>query len=221
MSRKKAITLALATVLIIAAGLSLLYLRPQPETEDTRAAPAGVPAPARSEALGEPAPDSRENEGLVDLGPVLAFSGECDIDEPLASIFTAMVKLDPQTWEASAGDPVPVPGFERPIAPTFERTVAPLPNGSERHVIAGLPLTGTWHGLRVVGLKLDFFEESDVSSRQILFEQPAEPVRDALRAAGFDLPPVGDFREMEGEGMLPSIGVDREGSGAALICTTG
>lgn len=219
MASGKTIVLAALAVVIVAAALLLLNLDRRPSTETSTDAATIKPGPA---IPAGPAPPSRESAGPVDLGSILAFSSQCEIGEPLAAIFTAMVKIDQETWEASAGDPVSVPGFDRPIATTFKRTISPSgQRDGERHVVAGLPLSGIWHGLRVNGLRLDFYEESDVSSREIHFEEPPERVREALGAAGFDLSPVGAYREMEGEGMVPSIGVDRDGSGAALICTTG
>ena len=219
MASGKTIVLAALAVVIVAAALLFLNLDRRPSTETSTDATTIKPEPANRAAQ---LPPSRESAGPVDLGPILAFSSQCEIGEPLASIFAAMVKVDPETWEVSAGDPVSVPGFDRPIATIFKRTVSPPgQRDGERHVVAGLPLRGTWHGLRVMGLVLDFYEESDVSSREIHFEESPERVRETLGAAGFDLPPVGEYREMEGEGMAPSIGVDRDGSGAALICTTG
>ncbi|WP_129793026.1 hypothetical protein [Sphingosinicella sp. CPCC 101087] len=218
----RSIGLIAATVLTIGAVLLFLELRRPSGTDAMRQTEPLRTEPAASEQPADPVPLLTDRLEPRDLGPVLAFSPKCEIGEPLATIFSSMVKFDPKTWEASAGDPVALPGFDHPITPTFERAVTPLgQGGSQRHVVAGLPLSGSWHGLRVSGLVFDFYEVSDVAARKIRFEEEAERVRGALMAAGFDLPPVGDFREMEGEGMLPSIGVERDGSGAALTCTTG
>jgi hypothetical protein len=222
MRKGKSIGLVAAVILAVVAVLLVLELRPPSGADAMAKAEAPRAESVAAEEPADAAPLLAEEAGPVDLKSVLAFSPGCEIGEPLATIFSSMVKFDPKTWEASVGDPVALPGFDHPITPTFERAVTPLgQGGSQRHVVAGLPLSGSWHGLRVSGLVFDFYEVSDVAARKIRFEEEAERVRGALMAAGFDLPPVGDFREMEGEGMLPSIGVERDGSGAALTCTAG
>ena len=158
----------------------------------------------------------------ADLDAVLALTPDCRIGEPLASIFRQMTVIDPETFESRQGRPIRIPGRDEPVAPTFGRTVTPLDHGAEIEVVASLPLTGRWHGLRVAGLRLSYIEESDVSAREILFREPAERVRRRLNRNGFGLPPIGEVSAVDpGEGIETLIGVDRTPSGSALQCATG
>ena len=177
MAKGKTIVLAVLAVVVVAAALLLLNRRPSMETSTD--ATTNRPEPAMP---ATPVPPSRPRAGPVDLGPVLAFSSQCEVGEPLASIFMAMVKVDPETWEASAGDPVSVPGFDRPIATTFKRTVSPPgQRDGERHVVAGLPLRGTL--ARAAGHRVS----CSISTRramsravEIHFAEPPERVRETL-----------------------------------------
>ena len=213
MGRRRSIWLILLVVVAAATGFFLLRPEPLPRSAELADAPIRTPtvpigaSPVPSEPL--------------DLAPIIALSPDCDLGEPLSTIFGRMVVFDPVTSQASPGAPIAVPGAPAPLAPTFERNVEPLDHGASRHVVARIALEGRWHGLRVTGLQLDFYEQSDVAGRQIRFADPAEQVRETLVAAGFSLPPVGAFEEVAGEGMMPSIGVESLEGGAALTCTTG
>ena len=190
---------------------------------------------ATDEAAGETAPPSESRvaakqvveplPGEVpgpDLDAVLTLTPDCQLGEPLASIFRQMTTIDPRTYESSAGRPIRVPGFADPIPPTFHRTVTGTDHGEEREVVADLPLAGLWNGLRVARLRSDYFEESDVSSQEVHFREAPERVREVLNRSGFQLPAVGHGRVLNPEAVVEtSIGVDPISGGAVLACRTG
>ena len=98
----------------------------------------------------------------------------------MASIIDQMVRSDRETFESRRGGPIRVPGFDRPLIPTFERTREIDGNADIRAVIADLDLPGRWHGLAVTGLRRSFYEESDVAAFQVRFAEPPDRVRDTL-----------------------------------------
>jgi len=202
----KRIVILLVVLAALAAGIFLL-LRPAPSP-----APA-VPAP--KQAAKAPAPP--------DIGAALALDrlADCSRSDALASILEQMVRFDPTTFESRRGGPIRVPGHERPLIPTFERTREVDGNADIRSVVADLDLSGHWHGLALTGLRRSFYEESDVGAFQLRFAEPAERVREVLTGHGFRLPPVGQVREIDEEGITTSLGIERDGDGAALTCTTG
>lgn len=158
----------------------------------------------------------------ADLEAVLALTPDCRFGEPLASIFQQMTVIDPESFESRQGRPIRIPGRDEPLAPSFRRTVTPLKHGAEIEVVASLPLTGRWRGLRVAGLRLRYVEESDVSAREILFREPAKRVRRRLNRTGFALAATGEVRPVDsGEGIEMLIGVDRSEAGSTLQCATG
>jgi hypothetical protein len=192
---------ASAALLVLLAGILFLALRERPSS--------APPAPPRP----------------VDLGSALELGrlADCSQSPALASVLEQMVRTDPRTFETRRGGPISVPGYDRPITPTFERRREISRNTDIREVTADLDLTGRWHGLAITGLRRSFTEESDVSSIEIRFAEPPERVRDTLVRHGFSLPPVGEFREFDEGGSLGTmmIGVDRIDGGAALTCATG
>ena len=128
-----------------------------------------------------------------------------------------------ETFESRRGGPIAVTGFDRPLVPTFERRREVGGGADIREVIAELDLPGTWHGLRVTGLRRSFYEESDASAFEILFAEAPGRVRDVLTSQGFRLAAVGESREVDPEetGISEIIGVGRTEAGASLTCATG
>lgn len=206
-------------VIILLAVAAFLLWRARPSTE-----PA-LPASNQSAAApGPEAPKPAATAEPVDLGAVLGFDrlAGCEPSPALAAILERMVRIDPRTYESRRGGPIGVPGYDRPITPTFERTRHIEGGADMREVEADLNLVGRWHGLAVTGIRRYFHEESDVSAFAILFAEPPERVRETLVRNGFRLLPVGEFRETEeDEAISTSVGVERIDRGAALTCTTG
>lgn len=159
----------------------------------------------------------------VDLGAALDLGrlADCSRSPALASVLDQMVRIHPETFESQRGGPLSVPGYERPLVPTFERTREIEGNADIRAVVADLDLPGRWHGLAVTGLRRSFYEESDVGAFQVRFAEPSERVRETLGRQGFRLPPVGEVRELDEEGISTVIGIETIEGGAALTCATG
>jgi hypothetical protein len=182
----------------------------QTPPSETRAAAKQVAEPLQGEVPGP------------DLGAALTLGPDCQLGEPLASIFRQMTTIDPRTYESSAGRPIRVSGFADPIPPTFHRTVIGTDHGEEREVVADLPLSGLWHGLRVARLRSNYFEESDVASQEVHFLESPERVREVFNRIGFRLPDIGHARALNPEDLVQtSIGVDPIAGGASLACKTG
>lgn len=207
----RVILTAAVALLVLLAGILFLTLRQQPPP------PPAPPPPVAKAPPPPPAPPEP-----VDLGAVLGLDSlaDCGRSPALASIVDQMVRVDQQTFESSRGGPIEVAGYDRPIIPTFERIREVEGNTDIRAVTADLDLPGRWHGLAVTGLRRSFHEESDSSSLEIRFAEPPERVRETLVRNGFGLPPVGEMRELEAEGLSTVIGVERIEGGAALTCAT-
>jgi len=205
-------------LLLLLAALLVLALRPAAEDSGERAA-----APANS-ANAAPPPQPAAPQP-VDLGAALGLDSlrNCARGNVLDSILERMVRTDPETFESRRGGPIEVPGFDRPLVPTFERRRETGGGADIREVIAKLDVAGVWHGLRVTGLRRSFYEESDASAIEVLFAEPPERVRETLSRQGFRLPAVGESREVNPEemGMSVIIGVGRTEGGASLTCATG
>ena len=208
---RRTIVVAVLALLLVLAGVLILTLRQQQPPPSPPAAKQASPAP--------PAPP-----GPVDLGSVLGLQSlaDCSRGPALASVLEQMVHIDPQTFESRRGGPIGVPGYERPLIPTFERTREIGGGADIRAVTADLDLPGRWHGLAVTGLRRSFYEESDASAFDVRFAESPERVRETLVRHGFRLPPVSEFRDVDAEpGISTEIGVGRIDGGAALTCATG
>lgn len=207
-------------VLLVIALAAFLLLRSRPSPAPALRVPNEKAAAPMQDAEAS-APQSAEP---VDLGSVLGLGrlADCSQSPALASVFEQMVRIDPQTFESRRGGPIGVPGYDRPLVPTFERTREIDGNADIRAVTADLHLPGRWHGLEVTALRRSFYEESDVSAFDVRFAESPERVRETLVRHGFRLPPVGEFREVDAEpGISTEIGVGRIDGGAALTCATG
>jgi len=207
---RRTIQIVALTLLLLLGGVLLVLLRQHLAAREEAASipPAGPPS------LPEP----------VDLGAVLGLRSmtDCTRGPALASVLEQMVRVDQTTFESRRGGPIAVPGYDRPLVPTFERTRETGANRDIREVTADLDLPGRWHGLAIAGLRRSFYEESDVSSVSIRFSEPPDRVRETLVRHGFRLPPVGEFRDVDAEpGISTEIGVGRIDGGAALTCATG
>ena len=112
-----------------------------------------------------------------------------------------MVRIDPKTFESRRGGPIAVPGYDRPLVPTFERTARDRrqsrhPRG-DRRSRPSRPLARARRQPASGG----------ASTRKAIRLLRQHPLRRAARAAcarrwfdnGFRLPPVGELREVGGE----------------------
>ena len=159
----------------------------------------------------------------VDLGDVLRFRvpAECEMGETLESIVGSMTRINPETYEGEPPPPISVSGFAEPIATRFERTQIVERLAGTGTVRVELPLPGVWHDLRVLRLRVVYTEETDHFELEIDFAGPADRVRSSLNAAGFQLPPVGEWRIVDEEAEVSlSIAVVRAEDGSTLSCSS-
>jgi len=214
--KRGAILAMAAALLVLLAGVLFLSLREQPSGVGA-AQPSPSPPPAAQAPTAPPAPPRP-----VEIGLILGLDGlsDCSRSSALEWVLEQMVRTDPETFESSRGGPIQVPGYDRPIVPTFERIREVEANSDIRAVTADLDLPGRWHGLAVTGLRRSFHEESDAASLEVRFAEPPERVREMLVRHGFRLAPVGELRDLEVEGLSMVIGVERIEGGAALLCAT-
>ena len=214
--RRRTILVAGLALLILLAGVLILALRQRPSGGD-EAQPSSPRPPAARASSAPPAPPRP-----VEIGLILGLDGlsDCSRSSALEWVLERMVRTDPETFESSRGGPIQVSGYDRPIIPTFERTREIEGNTDIRAVTADLDLPGRWHGLAVTSLRRSFHEESDSASIEVRFAEAPERVRDTLVRHGFRLPPVGELRDIEAEGLSMVIGVERIEGGAALLCAT-
>ena len=207
---RRTIQIAALALLLLICGVLIVVLRQQRAAREEAASIPPTGPPSRPEA--------------VDLGAVLGLQSmtDCSRGPVLASVFERMVRVDQTSFESRRGGPIEVPGYERPLVPTFDRTRETGNNRDIREVTADLDLPGRWHGLAIAGLRRSFYEESDASSISIRFAEPPERVRETLARNGFTLPPVGEMRDVgDDSGISVVIGVERLDDGAALTCATG
>ena len=214
---KRAILAIAAALILLLGGLLFLALpqRPSGGGKEQISPPPPI-------AQTPPAPPTRPQP--VDLGSALGLGSlaDCARSPALATIIDQMVRIDPETFESRRGGPINVPGYDRPLIPSFERTREIDGNADIRAVTADLDLPGRWHGLAVTGLRRSFYEESDASAFDVRFAESPERVRETLVRQGFRLPRVGEFRDVDAEpGISTVIGVGRIDGGAALTCATG
>ena len=163
--------LAVVLVLALVGGICLWW------AASTRLVPPRVPA--TSAALNVPAGP--------DLSSILEF------DEP-ANCVPSHSLYEIWQWQRKGGRPKPalIAALDNTIEPSV--TIQERPNGSEYYV-SFLPLTGVWHGLKVVGLRSEGVVDSDYIADQILFQETPEHVRSLLNRHGFALPPLGQWRD--------------------------
>lgn len=153
----------------------------------------------------------------LDLSPILIFEdpANCTAGPALASIFEELLKL-PRDGAQPTPRPLTIPGVKGTFLPSVLRHSR---QGSTQPVETAISLAGHWHGLQVTGLSVSAVPESDVISQQIRFASPAAEVRATLNRQGFNLPPVGEWRETHAGSETPgAIGIEAVGSGTILNC---
>lgn len=113
------------------------------------------------------------------------------------------------------------PVVTRPVVPSRSRHLfgEPTLTIEGREYVATLPVRGEWQGLPLRAVQITGWIESE-QGFALVFDSTPEQVRRAANSAGFDLPDSGS-RYVDGEVMGVSIGVEREGGGAALYCVPG
>ncbi|MCL4671848.1 MAG: hypothetical protein KJZ64_02705 [Sphingomonadaceae bacterium] len=193
-------------VLIVGAGLILLFFN-----DMTRTSQSDI---AESESIRP------SNLYRVELDKMLSFTDpkSCQMSPETEALFENLILFDPPDYVGRRGPPVKIHGFGT-STPAFTRTVDQGPGRNIRDNEATLAMRGTWHGLKVGSIRVRRMEESSFWEYQIRFSDPPAPVRSTLNDAGFNLPPVGEFRKYTGPGEVSvGIGIEEIVGGSALYC---
>jgi hypothetical protein len=121
---------------------------------------------------------------LPNLDRVLEFDepGDCVFGSNLRRIIRGLTTTGGD--QILPGTPFRVQGYDAWLVPTYHRSEDGL-------VTATLPLTGTWHGLKVSRI---YTEVQFHRYFEIRFLEPPERIRQVLNEAGFVLPAVGERR---------------------------
>lgn len=211
-------TLVVAAIILLAIFLGFRTLVKAPRNPATS---NEILEPARTRQAiqfkAKPSPKSVENP-LADLKSVISFDSpaDCELGKPLKRITEGMWRYDETAGKIVGGSARVVPGIGL-VRPRFTRTVR-SEGGAEFE--ASLPVRGLWHGLEVSRIVDEGVEESDVGSFQIRFLETPERVREVLNKQGFELSPVGQYRELDpGAGLSGSIWVKKVPGGAMLGCS--
>lgn len=90
-------------------------------------------------------------------------------------------------------------------------------SGATLHVLM-LSNDAPWNGLRLAGVRLSQGVESGPFNLSLVFADSAERVREVWNARGWNLPPVGETRVLQDDGIVPAVGVNSDGQHAAVTC---
>ncbi len=158
---------------------------------------------------------------IANLDEVLQFTNPsaCEMTSATDNLFKNLIIFDPPEYIGRRGPAVRVKGFEKPLLPSFSRTVGTNEGGYPRDNEATLAIAGNWHGLKVSKIRIRAMESSSFWERQIRFLEPASRVREKLNELGFQLPAIGQFREISEQNVVSvGIGIEEVPGGSALYC---
>lgn len=75
-----------------------------------------------------------------------------------------------------------------------------------------------WHGLRLVEVRFYHGIESGPSNHSLVFADTPGRVAEVWNARGWNLPPAGQTRVIEDEGVRVAVGIESQGDLAAVTC---
>jgi hypothetical protein len=135
----------------------------------------------------------RRANNLGSLDKVFTFDDPyaCRMSQPMRAIFDGLVRVDKSTYDVSQGAGIQLPGSAVAVVPTFSRNRESGQGYDAAEVLATLPVSATWMGLRVSEIQYAFFEQSSNYEYRILFEHSASQALETLNAHGFRLQGVG------------------------------
>lgn len=144
---------------------------------------------------------------------------QCEMSERMLSVFKGLVRMDQTTWQASQGAPIRLPGADRSITPTFSRNRESGAGYDAREVLATLPVSATWMGLRVNEIQYSFFEQSSNYQYRVIFSETPTNVLKVLNKYGFRLKGIDIPNQFHPEATA-SYGVvlNSMGDESALVC---
>jgi|GEM_PF-3410552 len=170
------------------------------------------------ETANPPASQAGELASLDDVFSMIN-PYKCEMSDKMLSIFRGLVRIDNDTYRASQGAAVMLPGAERQITPTFSRNRESSDGFDAREVLATLPVSATWLGLKVREIQYSFFEQSSNYEYSVVFdEEPAMAIL-ALNKHGFRLKGIDVINEFSPDrGASYGVFVTKEDRGSKLIC---
>ena len=189
-----------------------------PQSIPPDAASARGPVVEVSSLPTSPIPSQQK---IPNLDEVLQFRNPstCDMTSATEKLFRKLMIFEPPEYVGRRGPPVTIAGFEKPLVPSFSRDVDTSEGRNVRDNEATLAVAGEWHGLNVSKIRVRALEQSSFWEHQIRFFEPASRVREKLHELGFQLPAVGEFREITGD-LRIGIGLEEIPGGSALYCGT-
>lgn len=127
------------------------------------------------------------------LDKVLTFDNayECKMSKKSLAIFEGLVSVDKNTWEVTQGAGIQLPGSAVAVVPTFSRNRVSGEGYDAAEVLATLPVSASWMGLRVNEIQYAFYEQSSNYEYRIVFDNSASHVLEKLNTHGFRLRGVG------------------------------
>jgi hypothetical protein len=131
------------------------------------------------------------------------FTRDCRPNDALARLFTMFGGAAPADADAAEW--------------TFD---GPLYNavGGDVSQVLRLDDAAPWHGLRLVEARFDHGIERGPVNYTLAFEDSPERVRAVWNERGWQLPPVGETRDVEGLEGYAVIGVEAAGALATVTC---
>jgi hypothetical protein len=158
-------------------------------------------------------------EGTPDLGVLLQGApSTCGFGDEVRAILRNAIPTELPVGETRTASAIDVPGFPEPIAPRV-RKLAGTTAAAPQATIVDLLTPGSWHGLRVIRLRAVSWSGGQIGAVHVRFAERAARVREVLNRAGFNVPPTGQLRSLDGEGRSVEMGIEAvPGAGTALIC---
>ena len=142
----------------------------------------------------------------------------CKMSTAMQAIFQGLVSID-KNYVVTQGPGVQLPGAIAPVTPTFSRNRESGDGYDAAEVIATLPVSANWMGLRVREIQYVFYEASSNYEYRIQFEEGAAQVLTRLNAHGFRLLGVGEPNVFEvKDGVDYGVVLKAKGPRSELSC---
>ncbi|SPU46615.1 hypothetical protein [Brevundimonas diminuta] len=171
--------------------------------------PAADAVPSGKTVITPDVPPALLAPQIPSLDAILAFEDarQCRPGPQLVAVLEALTRTEGD--QILPGKPFRIDGYSGLLRPTYRKSEDGL-------VISTLPLTGTWHGLRVSQI---YLEVQFHTYFEIRFSEPPERVRAVLNQEGFVLPVVGERQVTSDPDAFPSwqAVIDLR-EGGALAC---
>ena len=111
------------------------------------------------------------------------------------------------------------PASENGSGAAFDEALFNAVSGDTYHVLR-LDRPASWHGLRLVEVRLQFGIERGPANYALAFADDPERVRSVWNARGWNLPRAGEVREIDDEVITTSVGIATDGVLATVTCSS-